>query len=361
VEGQQLRTGTVTQTRLLGSVRWSTEVLERTARLREEVEALREDPDAPAGAAEWLARVERHVARAQEIARGLRWKLVWSARPFAPRDAEPAGDETQPAEVVGDQVPVERQLTSRWRRWWRVGEWWTGSAVEMAWSELHRAEEDLILARPADALRAEAVVFRELANAEPDDNERKRLLEGIYRALESNPRGELSRQDRRILADVTRRAHLASDAGHRTVRQWRNFTFSLAAVLGALTVALWIAGLAKGEVIGLGAAAGALTIAFSQRPDARLEGPYSSTLAQLFLKLAAGALTAALAVKLLTNGAFGVLASSKKSDPAFYAIVFGFSQQAFTRLVDQQLSTVGQQTVPRAPRSQETRRPAASR
>jgi hypothetical protein len=231
----------------------------------------------------------------------------------------------------------------------------------MAWSALHNAEEHLIFAQPADALRAQAVVFRELASAEPDDAERKRLLDGIYRSLESNARGEVSRHDRRLLHDVVRRAHAASDAGYRTVRQWRNFTFSLAAALAVLTIALWVGGLTNGEVVGLGGAAGALTIAVSQRPDARLEGPYGSMLAQLFLKVAAGALTAVLAVKLLGNGAFGVLRPAKSTDPALYAILFGFSQQAFTRLVDQRLTSAVAQTVPRSPRSQETRRPAASR
>jgi hypothetical protein len=120
----------------------------------------------------------------------------------------------------------------------------------------------------------------------------------------------------------------------RVARGWRNFALALGSALTIIVSALWASGVSSGEVVGLGAAAGLLSLAVSQRPDAKSQTPYNLAGAQLLLKVSAGATTAVLAVKLFAASGLGAIAPAGKN-PDFYAIVFGFSQQAFTRVIDQ--------------------------
>lgn len=58
----------------------------------------------------------------------------------------------------------------------------------------------------------------------------------------------------------------------------------------------------------------------------------------MLLKIATGAATALMAVKMLDATTAGAQLPSAASEA--YAVIFGFSQQAFTRLVDQHATTL---------------------
>jgi hypothetical protein len=60
---------------------------------------------------------------------------------------------------------------------------------------------------------------------------------------------------------------------------------------------------------------------------------------QTLLKVASGAATALMAVKIL-DFISGVTPTTERD--GVYAIIFGFSQQAFTRLVDQHASSMAE-------------------
>jgi hypothetical protein len=62
--------------------------------------------------------------------------------------------------------------------------------------------------------------------------------------------------------------------------------------------------------------------------------PAGLQLAQLVLKLPAGALTALFGIVLLQSGIIAQLSAADNSKLAAYAVVFGFAQEAFTHFVD---------------------------
>ncbi|MDP9187626.1 MAG: hypothetical protein M3O25_00065 [Actinomycetota bacterium] len=93
------------------------------------------------------------------------------------------------------------------------------------------------------------------------------------------------------------------------------------------------------EIVGLLAAALAGALALR-----RIQGtstPYSLPVAAAVLKLPAGALTAVLGLLLMRGGFVpGLSALDTSAQIIAWAIVFGYSQQLLTRLVDQQANTV---------------------
>ena len=188
-------------------------------------------------------------------------------------------------------------------------DWWSGSSVETAWQSLHLAAEQLLLMLPDEQVR-------EMVPGAADRHEAQRAMTA---------------------------QHAQSDAQHQQVRGLRNITTVLLVVLLALDAALWAAGATTGVILGLGALGGALSVVFALRAGTP-PGPYNVLFSQSVLKLVSGAATALMAVKILDFAA-GVPASAGRD--AMYAVIFGFSQQMFTRLVDQRAGTLAQVVAPR--------------
>ena len=216
-------------------------------------------------------------------------------------------------------------------------DWWSGSSIESAWQALHRAQEELVMVLPAEELRAEAPHLRALVQ-ETFAGERQRTESDAVDASSGHPLDPLAA--RRVLGAY----HAKSDAQHQRVRALRNLLYVLLIGLTAIVVALWATGVTTGEIVGLGALSGALSVVFAVRAGSP-SGPYNLMLPQALLKVAGGAATALMAVKLLDviNGATPTTARD-----SMYAIVFGFSQQAFTRLVDQQAGALAKGPDPRS-------------
>jgi hypothetical protein len=191
----------------------------------------------------------------------------------------------------------------------RTRDWWSGSSVEAAWQALHLASEQLILMLP--------------------DEQAKAAVPGAA--------------DGHAAQRAMAAQHAESDAHHQQIRGLRNITTVLLVAVLALDVALWAAGVTTGAVVGLGALGGALSVVFALRAGTP-PGPYNVLVSQSLLKLVSGSATALMAAKIL-DFATGVPASTGRD--AMYAVVFGFSQQMFTRLVDQRASTLAQVAAPR--------------
>jgi hypothetical protein len=191
----------------------------------------------------------------------------------------------------------------------RTRDWWSGSSIEAAWQALHLASEQLTLMLPDEQARA-AVPGAADGHA-------------AQRAMAAN--------------------HAESDAHHQQIRGLRNITTILLIAVLALDVALWATGVTTGAIVGLGALGGALSVVLALRAGTP-PGPYNVLISQSLLKLVSGSATALMAAKILDFAA-GAPASAGRD--AVYAIVFGFSQQMFTRLVDQRASTLAQLAAPR--------------
>lgn len=233
----------------------------------------------------------------------------------------------------------------------RMMDWWAGTSIELAWQSLHLAQEQLAVLQDPAVLRAQALHLKNLASA----------TFGAERAAEE-ARLIDSWSDRQPDALVARRilaaAHAHSDAQHQNVRVLRNTLYALFLIVSAIDGALWGAGVTVGAVVGLGALGGAVSVVFALR-GAPPAGPYNTLPPQTLLKIASGAATAIMAVKILDFANASAALSVSRDE--FYAVIFGFSQQAFTRLVDQRADDLSKSTTPRATTAVEPNAPGSTR
>jgi hypothetical protein len=88
--------------------------------------------------------------------------------------------------------------------------------------------------------------------------------------------------------------------------------------------------------MGLGALAGLASSVLTLTTASAVPGPFGLVLPQVPLKIAAGSLTALLAVLILVVAGLAQLKTGSRGAFA-YAVIFGFAQQAFTQLVDTQI------------------------
>lgn len=210
-----------------------------------------------------------------------------------------------------------------------LAKWWSGELVERAWANLELAGELLVLIKPEGRLRTELSYSVHIAGADP--------IAAQISAMQQ-PGTTL---DRDLLRHVLVEHHLAEAANHAAARKMRNRILGAAAGLGAVMLfAIIVVGSPLREVIAIGALAGLLTAVFPLMNPPVSGGPYSLTGAQILLKFTVGAGAALAAVLLLWQGLGTLKPAMEESNAWFYAVVFGFSQQALTRLVDNAAKTV---------------------
>jgi hypothetical protein len=260
-----------------------------------------------------------------------------------------------------------------------------GSSVERTIGSLDAAETDLLRLAPASYLSGllpsvQAHVNRYLAKNDP---RRVRLDTVVKKANSHNE----------VLDDTTRNTavaayHAANSQRRREMLRLRSFrNVLLVAALGLLIVAVglgilgslrphllplcfspdkhvvcpthattWpnaaaaqtdkaVAATVSGSDIWLveaiGLVAAALASAFALRGIRGTSTPYSLPVALSILKLSTGALTAVLGILLMRGGFVpGLSALDSSAQILAWTIVFGYAQQIFTRMVDQQAQNV---------------------
>lgn len=297
---------------------------------------------------------------------------------------KPERDETREsllADAIGEHCAAAREAACTPPRKGAL----SGSYVERATGNLDAAELDLLRLVPKpDELRGllsgyTAIVQQYLDRRDP----RRQALEGLAKRPE---RTSLTEGDRETLLTAVGAARTVARKEERRLRSFRNVLFvaALLLTLAALTVGI-VASVAPDkvslcftptrgaqrdvvcptgttavngrdldtvtaatvsswdvplvEVVGLIAAAVAAAVALR-----RVRGtstPYSLPVALALLKLPTGALTAVLGL-LLMRGQFvpGLSALDSSAQILAWAVVFGYAQQAFTRLVDEKAQDV---------------------
>jgi hypothetical protein len=221
----------------------------------------------------------------------------------------------------------------------RLRDWWSGASVERAWGLLWLAEEQLaLLEGDDDSLRARLPYLRRLVGRQPADAARAYWKQRVDRWDHGN------KIDPADVHEILIAEHVRNAAVYAEMRRLRNLLLTFAVILAALVGGLWAGDVTRGDIVGLGALGGALGVAVALRDTRRLRGHYNLEVAQALLKIPAGAATAVMAV--LVIGANGADISGLHGD--LYAVIFGFSQQAFTRLVDQKAEALTATTPPRA-------------
>ena len=246
----------------------------------------------------------------------------------------------------------------------RLLDHWWGTSQEQAYQSLHAAEILLVdLASPDEvevtASRMRAQAMSALRSGDP----RRRDAE----ELAVLPPGPVKRLR---LKDAMAMSHGAADQAHVRLRNFRNVlcvTTLLIVILMSLFVFLvsrnpsmvpfcftpsaghyvcpsGSPAPARGDVIlvtGLGLLGGALAAAFAIRNIRGTSTPYDIPIALAALKVPTGALTAAAGL-LLLRGQFvpGLSALDSQEQILAYALVLGYAQQIFTRLVDRQAQSI---------------------
>ncbi|HVV24982.1 MAG TPA: hypothetical protein VHF06_36460 [Pseudonocardiaceae bacterium] len=289
------------------------------------------------------------------------WELVVLTRVHRARDSLatvgthlPEHQRTNAAEALD---VVERVLHERPRGLRRLSVWWTGWRVERAWRSLHEAEIYVTAADPD--LVAHLPALRErVALGLPPDDQRRTALDGLD---EHTPVGTV----RAMVTDALRAAFDASDEAHAAARAFRNKLFVAGAVLVVLNTLLGILGFAEpgfipmcvdkitgdGRICASGAdrpmpadlwltqvmgAAGAViaTVVLLVRRRPSLS-PYILIGYQGLIKVLLGALLAVFGVLLLGAGVGdGLIGLRGQAAVLVAALVFGYTQQVGTRLLD---------------------------
>lgn len=276
----------------------------------------------------------------------------------------------------------------------RLRLWASGAAIERTESNIDAAEADVLRLAPLPFVQGQlpSVVASTRQHLPSDDPRRQRVEELAREAVN----GDLKPADR---GPIVAAARAAGSAGRREVMRVRSFRNVLIVAAVLLTVAA--AGLAvlgatsptamplcftpdskvvcpMGESSRAGAAdvddvvrrtttgwdvplvaligliAAAVAAAAGLRHIRGTSTPYSLPVALAVLKLPTGALTAVLGV-LLLRGQFvpGLSDLDSSAQILAWAVVFGYAQELFTRLVDRQaqvvLDDVGGPTSPAAP------------
>jgi hypothetical protein len=246
----------------------------------------------------------------------------------------------------------------------RLRDHWFGTSQEQAYQCLHAAETlmvDLVSPDEVDvtASRLHAQAMSTLQTGDPRLTDVKELA-----GLDPGPVKRLR------LKDAMAASYAAADQAHVRLRNFRNVlcvTTVLIVVLMGLFVFLvskhpsmvpfcftpsaghhvcptGSPGPARGDVIivaGLGLLGGALAAAFAIRNIRGTSTPYDIPIALAALKVPTGALTA-VAGLLLLRGQFvpGLSALDSQEQILAYALVLGYAQQLFTRLVDRQAQSI---------------------
>jgi hypothetical protein len=256
-------------------------------------------------------------------------------------------------------------------RWWN---WWRGTLVERAYRNLHAAralmvslyqEDDLRAEVPSAVSRAQATIHREdprsIAAADLDVLPSKRLAARLRHLIEDG--------------------YDAMDLEHAQLRSFRNIVLMSALLISVLMGAtLWtvsmhpralplcfpneiltsagstvVKGLncptrtktpipTGGDILIvalLGLLGGALTAILSIRKLKGTSTPYDVPVALAMLKVPLGAFTAVLGLVAIRGNVvpgFSVLDSQEQI--LAYALIFGFSQQAFTQALDKRAETL---------------------
>jgi hypothetical protein len=250
----------------------------------------------------------------------------------------------------------------------RPANWWRGVLVEAAYQNLHTARAEIVDLYDENELRAEIpTALAKAQSALHRDDPRRVAAEQLLQSPELQ-----SDRVRPILRRLIGDSYMKLDLDHAQLRSFRNIVLLAALsmfVLVAATVGLiawkpdWLplcfaldggaqacptstgrTGPRYADIIMvalLGALGGGLTASLSIRNLKGTSTPYDVPVALAMLKVPLGAFTAILAlVAIRGNFVPGLSNLDSQEQILAYALVFGFTQQAMSRLLDQRAQTL---------------------
>ncbi len=258
------------------------------------------------------------------------------------------------------------QLAAESKTRWGSGAYWSGNAPDQAWLAVHAAEEALLPLQDNETLRGKAstiIAWGSLTLGARDPRVTE-VSDLVKRASSGNQ--EIDAVTRQRLKSMLRSANDESDSSYASSRSFRNLVLIaslVAAFIGVLIAVLGIwwaeaaplcdanvcpiathsvpTGLDVAAVELFGVLGAVLAVAFSLRRLRGTRNPYGIGLVQGLLKIPLGALTGFTGVLIVQSGLIsGIVKPGSAGQVVAYAVVFGYSQQLLTSLVDKQAQTV---------------------
>lgn len=241
----------------------------------------------------------------------------------------------------------------------RTADWWTGAEVDRAWAELHTATQVLL------SIQDPAVVKSQLADMaaivvttlDAGDIRRKDFLQTVQ--LLAPACRDINPADRAQLRAIRQACDSSADGGHADARAFRNTLIQLGSflttVLTAVAIIAWLdtgfrsifaaaqthpGGWYVLELELIASLSGLTGAVLSLKNYTGFQYNYGLSFVQAFLKGATGAATGLFGVLLVKAGITGSLTLKPGASTFVVAIIFGYAQYLFTRLVDQQANTV---------------------
>jgi hypothetical protein len=267
---------------------------------------------------------------------------------------------------AGPRSAVERHLGTARRasmapfpRW----QWWNGTSIETAWNATHLAQATLPLVVETPALPRQLVDARRRAIMRLTKGDPLRLAVEEPELGERVAAHQATAEDRQTIAAALQASLELADDEHRNLRDWRNRLLRVA-MLAALALALTIVAAAlrpeylplcgpsggggtlcpgggatatsrdAGVVAFLGALGGALAAIIAMRRASPGSSPYRITPALSLVRVPLGGLTAVVGVMLVQSGEVPGVSLTSASQVAVFALLFGFSQELVTRLLE---------------------------
>lgn len=241
----------------------------------------------------------------------------------------------------------------------RIADWWTGAEVDGAWAELHTASQVLLTIQDPAVVKSQvadmaAIVVTAL---DPSDVRRQDFLKTLE--LLAPACRDISPADRAQLRAIRQACDSSSDGGHADARAFRNTLILvgsfLATVLAVVAIIAWLdpgfrsifaadqthpGGWYVFELELIASLSGLTGAVLSLQRYTGFQYSYGLSFVQAFLKGVTGAATGLFGVLLVKSGITGSLSLKPGASTFVVAIVFGYAQYLFTRLIDQQANTI---------------------
>jgi hypothetical protein len=281
-------------------------------------------------------------------------------------------DTSQPDyQVAADAIAYARHLAERpnllvddrlrlrgvRRLWRRVGSWWAGTDVYQAWAAIHSAGQALLGLESTESLRSELgdMAASLVTTLTPDDLRTTHYLETLD--VLSDPQHKIRDEDRLQLRAIRHACDSSMDSAHADARAYRNTLVLAGLLIAAVLVVVAVISLfdaefrsvfASGSVgrwhvveLELVASLAGLTGAvLSLKKYIGFQYTYGLPFVQAFLKGTTGAATGLFGVIFVQAGIISFVKTDSNGSLFAVAIIFGYAQYLFTRLVDQQANKV---------------------
>ena len=267
-------------------------------------------------------------------------------------------------QIVEEQLERAERAVEPARLLRSVQNWYSGAAVESAWTSLHRASEALLMIQSPLSLPSEFADIEAAfeTNVNPGDPRRESLAKALKEARKILVEGEAPEQIpqalRAKLRAARRAANVASDTAHASVRRWRNVLLLAALALGSLAVAvavvhIWapafvslkpsgVSGRAPEpwEVELIGALGGALAAVLALNGFSGFTDPSGLPTTQAWARIPTAMVTSLFGVILMQTKALDILTPQTGTTVLAYAFVFGYAQEPLLRMIDRQAGKV---------------------